>query len=324
MFLSSGGANGLTGGEAPARARRAVERVTGLHLTVEEEGPDSGETAERIGMLTEAFSERYDKAALLRGLLLGQIREDRLYQAAARFHLPDRIRRTVYLIECASQPGGDAERVVKSMFLSRTSDLFSQLDERRMVLIRAAQFSDTEESAERFAHTIVDMLNAEAMTAVRVGYDRPAERLTELAGALRHAAAALEIGRVFNAGETVMRYDRLGVGRLIHDLPEETCRLYLKEVFGTESPEGLDQETLEIINAFFENNLNISETARHLYVHRNTLVYRLEKLTAATGLDLRNFDGAMKLRLALMISDSLRARAGGDVQRNMQPKEGMK
>ena len=121
-----------------------------------------------------------------------------------------------------------------------------------------------------------------------------------------------------------MRYDRLGVGRLIHDLPEETCRLYLKEVFGTESPEGLDQETLEIINAFFENNLNISETARHLYVHRNTLVYRLEKLTAATGLDLRNFDGAMKLRLALMISDSLRARAGGDVQRNMQPKEGMK
>lgn len=314
----------MSGQDDLKRALGELNRVTGLHLTVEAGEADPVETAGMIGLLTEAFCDRYDKSALLRGLLLGRIREDRLYQAAARFHLPDRIRRTVYLIECASQPGGDAERVVKSMFLSRTSDLFSQLDERRMVLIRAAQFSDTEESAERFAHTIVDMLNAEAMTAVRVGYDRPAERLTELAGALRHAAAALEIGRVFNAGETVMRYDRLGVGRLIHDLPEETCRLYLKEVFGTESPEGLDQETLEIINAFFENNLNISETARHLYVHRNTLVYRLEKLTAATGLDLRNFDGAMKLRLALMISDSLRARAGGDVQRNMQPKEGMK
>ena len=289
-----------------------LNRVTGLSLRADEvPEEDAAEAAGRIASLVAAYRERYDKTAFVRRLLKGNIAEEDLYSYTSRFHIADGGRRRVYVIECDAQGRSDAARVIRSMYVTRSGDLFTETDDTKMALIKSEQERDTEESALSLAHTIVDMLNTEVMLRARVGFGMTAARLTELPEAYRQACLSLEIGSVFYGGENVLSYGGLGIGRLIHDLPEESCRLYLKEVFEGGGPEDLDEETVGIINAFFDNNLNISETARSLYVHRNTLVYRLEKLCAQTGLDLRVFDDALKLKLAMMISDRLEAEQSG-------------
>ena len=165
---------------------------------------------------------------------------------------------------------------------------------------------ETEDSLVSDAHTMVDMLSMEAMISARVGISQSAEVLGDLPEAFQNAVLSLRIGNMFYSSEPVLLYSRLGIGRLIHDLPEASCRMFMREVFGDISPDDFDEETTSIINAFFENNLNISETARQLYVHRNTLVYRLEKLHQLTGLDLRVFDEAMALKLAMMIAERIK------------------
>lgn len=180
------------------------------------------------------------------------------------------------------------------------------VDGTRIAMIRTIADKNASENMITEARTIVDMINTEVMVRVRVAYGRICQNLGELTEAFNEAVYALEIGRVFYSNVTCLDFSRLGIGRLIGQLPEEVCRLFLREVFGDGSPDDFDEETKQVINAFFENNLNISETARKLYLHRNTLVYRLEKLHQTTGLDLRRFDHAMELKLAMMVSDYLK------------------
>lgn len=303
-----------------------LRRLTGLSLLVPDEVEDPEEAAEKLRLLADAYREKYDKTNFLRNLLYGAIPEADLYVAASRFHIPGTGRRILFLLECQPGDSREAARIMKHLFLSSGGDQFAVLDEQHMVLIRdlggercaesrkkgrrssGASAEEAEEKYRTLAHTIVDMLNTEAMIRVRLGYSRPVDNLRELPDSFREAMLSLRIGKIFMANEVILSYEHLGVGRLIHDLPEETCRHFLKEVFRDGSPDDFDEETVTIINAFFENNLNISETARQLYVHRNTLVYRLEKLHQATGLDLRVFDDALELKIAMMISDSLKYR----------------
>lgn len=290
-----------------SEAVEELNRVTGLSLAAEEvPEEDAEETASKIALLTAAYRERYDRTAFMRRLLKGMVPDEDLHSYAARFHVAESLRRRVYVIEC-EEHGKDAARVIRSMFLTRAGDLFVEMDDHRMILMKTESDRDSSESAAALAYTIVDTLNTEVMIPARVGLGMPSGNLSLISEAYRQAVISLEIGRIFYGDEYVLFYDGLGIGRLIHDLPEDSCRLFLKEVFSSGSPDDLDEETIGIINAFFENNLNISETARSLYIHRNTLVYRLEKLCGQTGLDLRVFEDALKLKLAMMISDRLRA-----------------
>ena len=303
-----------------------LRRLTGLSLLVQDEVEDTDEAAEKLKLLADAYREKYDKTNFIRNLLHGAIAEADLYTAASRFHIPETGRRMLYVLECQPQDIKEASRIMKHLFLSSGGDQFAVLDDQHMILIRdlggerrpesrkrgrktaRTSAEEPEEKYRTLAHTIVDMLNTEAMIRVRVGYGGPVENIRELPDSYREAMLSLTIGKIFMTNEVVLCYGHLGIGRLIHDLPEETCRHFLKEVFKDGSPDDFDEETVSIINAFFENNLNISETARQLYVHRNTLVYRLEKLHQATGLDLRVFDEALELKIAMMISESLKYR----------------
>lgn len=285
-----------------------LKKVTGLSLAL---APDfegnKEEAAGKLAQLASAYRDRYDRAAFLRSLLGGTISGQELYTAASRFHISDGVKRVLYVIECPAGKTEIAERVVRQMFVSGSSDMFIVLENGRMVLIRSAGRKDSASERRQTAHTIVDMLNTEALVSAYVGYTNPVENLKELPSAFRSAELALAIGRIFSTDEYVFEYSRLGVGRLIYDLPEDTCRMFLRELFGSGDPIEFDQETASIINALFENNLNISEAARELYVHRNTLVYRIEKIRQATGIDLRSFDDAVSLKIAMMISKKLKS-----------------
>ncbi len=288
-----------------SRSLKELNRLTGLNLVLEGGNDDGGETLEKLSMLTAAYRDRYDRTNFVRNLLYGNVHSADIYAAASRFHIPESGRRVLYVIECPEGEAERAEHILKALFLRESGDLQAVLDEKRAVLIRQFRAKDTEEDKLSLAHMIVDMLNSEAMIKVRVGYGGEADSLKAMPDAFREAVLSLEIGRIFYSSETVLHYAGLGIGRLIYDLPEASSRLFLKELFGDGSPDDFDEETKSIINAFFDNNLNIAETARQLYVHRNTLVYRLEKLHQMTGLDLRVFDDAIAMKLAMMINSSL-------------------
>jgi carbohydrate diacid regulator len=171
-----------------------------------------------------------------------------------------------------------------------------------VILIKTLSKGQSYDEVHRIATTIVDMMNTEAMLNVRVAYGAIVDELKDLSKSYKEAKMALEVGKIFYAEKRVNAYNTLGIGRLIYQLPESLCRLFIDEIFGdNEVPDDLDEETLNTINKFFENNLNVSETSRQLFVHRNTLVYRIEKLEKSCGLDVRKFDDALTFKIAMMV-----------------------
>ena len=175
------------------------------------------------------------------------------------------------------------------------------MDEKNIILIKAVERDASPESLDLIANTIVDMMNSEAMLKVRVSYGTVVQELREVSKSYKEATMAMDVGRIFYAEKNVIAYSTLGIGRLIYQLPVNLCRIFIEEIFGGNQVYDLDEETLTTINKFFENNLNVSETSRQLFIHRNTLVYRIEKLQKATGLDIRTFEDAMTFKIAMMV-----------------------
>ena len=289
------------------RELKELNRLTGISFSIDEnENTDAEELSEKIKLLTEAFREKNSRTAYFKKLLVGQLEVSRIYEGASRLHLPAEGRMRIYVIETENVNDESALMVLRQIIAGRSMDHLVPVDGKRIAVIRSVKAAEGEAEALTHAHTIVDMLNAEAMVRARCAFGECVTDLAALPEAYREAVLALEVGRIFYMHETVMRSTKLGIGQLIYRLPEDVCRHFLKEVFRDRSPEELDEETRNTVDAFFDNNLNISETARQLFIHRNTLVYRLEKLKSATGLDVRTFEDAMTYRIASMAANYLK------------------
>ena len=204
-------------------------------------------------------------------------------------------------METYLEKDGIVTEVLKGMFSSQAGDYITAVDESNVILIKALNADSTYEDMAEVAETIVAMVNAEAMMNVRVSFGTVVQELKDVSKSYKEAKMALDVGKIFYAEKSVVAYSALGIGRLIYQLPVNLCKLFIDEIFGDNVPSELDDETLTTINKFFENNLNVSETSRQLFVHRNTLVYRIEKIQKSTGLDLRNFDDALTFKIALMV-----------------------
>jgi carbohydrate diacid regulator len=187
------------------------------------------------------------------------------------------------------------------MFSAQAGDYITAVDESSVILIKSLEQNATHEELMGIAETIVAMMNTEAMLNVRVSFGTVVQELKDVSKSYKEAKMALDVGKIFYAEKNVAAYSTLGIGRLIYQLPVNLCKMFIEEIFGDNVPSDLEDETLTTINKFFENNLNVSETSRQLFVHRNTLVYRIEKIQRSTGLDLRNFDDALTFKIALMV-----------------------
>ena len=191
--------------------------------------------------------------------------------------------------------------LLKGMFSPQMGDYITAVDENSVILIKSLKSDSSPEALAEVAETIVAMLNVEAMLNAKVAYGTVVQELKDVSKSYKEAKMALDVGKIFYEEKSIVAYDMLGIGRLIYQLPINLCRIFIDEIFRDELPGDLDDETLMTINKFFENNLNVSETARQLFVHRNTLVYRIEKIQKSTGLDLRNFEDALTFKIALMV-----------------------
>lgn len=271
----------------------------------------SGEQASTIGELAvcqvesllTAYTEKTDKNSFMQNLLLNRYSQVEAFNKAARLHITPTARRAVFLVETKQHKDENALATIRNIFSARTRDFITALDDSGIIVVRELQNTESYEELDGIACMLVDMLNTEAMTSAWVSYSNVADDIMELSDAYKEARTALEVGKIFYADKNVFGYNRLGIGRLIYQLPTQVCNMFVGEIFGEESLESIDDETLNIIRTFFENNLNLSETSRQLYVHRNTLVYRFEKLQKRFGLDIRTFEDALAFKLAMMVSD---------------------
>ncbi len=255
----------------------------------------------QIQNLLVAYKERFDKDNFIKNLLLDNLLLVDIYNRAKKLHIDINVRRVVFVVETQTENDTVALETVKGMFSAKSKDFITAVDEKNIILVKELKPGESYEDMEKVAKMLLDMLNTEAMATVHVAYGTIVNEVKEVSRSYKEAKMALDVGKIFYSDKNIVAYNNLGIGRLIYQLPVSLCRMFIKEIFDGKSPEDLDDETLVTINKFFENNLNVSETSRQLYIHRNTLVYRLGKLQKSTGLDLRVFEDAITFKIALMV-----------------------
>ena len=260
----------------------------------------------QIQNLLTAYKERFDKDNFIKNLLLDNLLLVDIYNRAKKLHIDTNIRRVVYIIETQHEKDSSSLEIVRSLFAGKAKDFITAVDEKHIIIVKEVKPNETFEEMEKLAKIIVDMLNTEVMTKVHVAFGTVVNELKEVSRSYKEAKMALDVGKIFYSEKNVVAYSNLGIGRLIYQLPLPLCRMFIKEIFDGRSPDEFDEETLSTINKFFENSLNVSETSRQLYIHRNTLVYRLDKLQKSTGLDLRVFEDAITFKIALMVVKYMR------------------
>ena len=256
----------------------------------------------QLQRLVAAYKEKYDVNSFLQNLLLDNLLLVDIYNRAKQLKIDTSARRIVFVIKTWKKKDESAVELVRSLYSSRNKHFVTEVDEDSIILIKNLEKDETFEEQETTASTLVDMLNTEVMTMASVAYGTIVEDIKEISSSYKEAKMALDVGKIFYPDKMVISYKSLGIGRLIYQLPVSLCDMFLEEVFGGHMPDEADEETLNIVNGFFENNLNISETARKLYLHRNTLTYRLEKIEKLTGLNVKNFEDAMTFKIALMVA----------------------
>ena len=255
----------------------------------------------QIQSLLVAYKERFDKDNFIKNLLLDNLLLVDIYNRAKKLHIETNTKRVVFIIETQHEKDGNALETVRNLFAAKTKDFVTAVDEKNIILVKEVKEGETYDDLEKTANMIMDMLNTEAMTQVHVAFGTIVNEIKEVSRSYKEAKMAMDVGKIFYSNKNVVAYSKLGLGRLIYQLPLPLCRMFIKEIFDGKSPDEFDDETLTTINKFFENSLNVSETSRQLYIHRNTLVYRLDKLQKSTGLDLRIFEDAITFKIALMV-----------------------
>ena len=260
----------------------------------------------QIENVIQAYKEKLDKNHFFQNLLLDNLLLVDIFNQAKKLNVDIEKRRVIFLIEPKNEGDNIVLETMKGLYATGTKDFVTSVDERHIILVKALENTDGYKELNHIAHSIVDTLNAEAMVSVRVAYGTIVEELKNVSKSYKEASMALDVGRIFYIEKNILAYNELGIGRLIHQLPIQLCEMFLKEVFDGRAVDRFDEETLSTVNQFFENNLNISETARQLYIHRNTLVYRLEKIQKTTGLDVRRFDDALTFKIALMVANHMK------------------
>lgn len=260
----------------------------------------------QIQNLIVAYKERFDKDSFIKNLLLDNLLLVDIYNRAKKLHIDADVRRVVMILELQQEKDHSSMESVKSFFGGKSKDFITAVDEKSVIVVREVKENENYEALTKSCKGLLDMLHSEGLTKCRIALGTIVHEIKDVSRSYKEAKMALDVGKIFYSERSIVAYSNLGIGRLIYQLPVPLCKMFIKEIFDGKSPDDLDEETLITINKFFENSLNVSETSRQLYIHRNTLVYRLDKLQKSTGLDLRVFEDAITFKIALMVVKYMR------------------
>lgn len=255
----------------------------------------------QIQNLLVAYKERFDKDNFIKNLLLDNLLLVDIYNRAKKLHIETEVKRVVFIVETNRDKDGNELEKIRGLFGGKSKDFVTAVDEKNIIVVKELAEKEKYEDLSKTAEVIINLFRGDPDNNVHVAYGTIINELKEVSRSYKEARMALDVGKIFFEEKDVIAYSQLGIGRLIYQLPIPLCKMFIKEIFDGRSPDDFDEEILVTINKFFENSLNVSETSRQLYIHRNTLVYRLDKLQKSTGLDLRVFEDAITFRIALMV-----------------------
>lgn len=255
----------------------------------------------QIQNLLIAYKERFDKDNFIKNLLLDNLLLVDIYNRAKKLHIEADVRRAVYIIETNREKDGNELERVRSLFGGKSKDFVTAVDEKNIIVVKELAENEGYDDLAKTAEVIWNLFTSDLTGQEHIAYGTIVGEIKEVSRSYKEARMALDVGKIFFEDKDIIAYSQLGIGRLIYQLPIPLCKMFIKEIFDGKSPDEFDEETLTTINKFFENSLNVSETSRQLYIHRNTLVYRLDKLQKSTGLDLRVFEDAITFKIALVV-----------------------
>ncbi len=251
--------------------------------------------------LLVAYKERFDKDNFIKNLLLDNLLLIDIYSRSKKLHIQTEVSRVVMILESSNNKDLNALELVRSFVGNNSKDFVTAVDENNVIVVKEVSDFETNKEIDKSAKGLIAQLQKDGLKNIRVSYGTVVHEIKEVSRSYKEAKMALDVGKIFFDERNVVAYSELGIGRLIYQLPIPLCKMFIREIFGGKSPDDFDEETLTTIYKFFENSLNVSETSRQLFIHRNTLVYRLDKLQKSTGLDLRVFEDAITFKIALMV-----------------------
>ena len=255
----------------------------------------------QIQNLLVAYKERFDKDNFIKNLLLDNLLLVDIYSRSKKLHIQTDVARAVMIVESGNGKDNNALELTRAHQGANSKDFVTAVDESNVIIVKELSDADTTKEIDKTAHVLEAFLQKEGIKDIRIAYGTVVQEIKEVSRSYKEAKMALDVGKIFFDDRAVMAYNELGIGRLIYQLPIPLCKMFIREIFGGKSPDEFDEETLNTIYKFFENSLNVSETSRQLFIHRNTLVYRLDKLQKSTGLDLRVFEDAITFKIGLMV-----------------------
>lgn len=255
----------------------------------------------QIQNLLVAYKERFDKDNFIKNLLLDNLLLIDIYNRAKKLHIDTEVRRVVFILETSYEKDSASLENVRMCMGNKARDFITAVDEKSIIVVKELAETDDYAEMESVAEMILSSLDSVHRENAHIAYGTIVGEIKEVSRSYKEARMALDVGKIFFDERDIFAYSSLGIGRLIYQLPMPLCKMFIREIFDGKSPDDFDEETLTTINKFFENSLNVSETSRQLYIHRNTLVYRLDKLQKSTGLDLRVFEDAITFKIALMV-----------------------
>ena len=256
----------------------------------------------QVQSLLVAYKERFDKDNFIKNLLLDNLLLVDIYNRAKKLHIDTEAKRVIFIIDTSHEKDSVALDNVRNLLGGKSRDFVTAVDEKNIIVVKELADKDGSRELEKMAKEMMEILRAESEDdKIHIAYGTVVNDIKEVSKSYKEAKLALDVGKIFFDEKDIVAYSTLGIGRLIYQLPIPLCKMFIKEIFEGKSPDEFDEETLTTINKFFENSLNVSETSRQLYIHRNTLVYRLDKLQKSTGLDLRVFEDAITFKIALMV-----------------------
>ena len=283
-----------------------LEYVLAVKGTGEEAHTIAKMAAFQIQSLIVAYKERFDKDNFIKNLLLDNLLLVDIYTRAKKLRMPIEQKRTVMLIQASNITDINMLELCKETIGSSAKEFITAVDEKEVIIIKDLADNERNPEIDRYALGVAAKLEKEGVKDVRISYGTCVREIKDVSRSYKEAKMALDVGKIFFEGKQVVAYSELGIGRLIYQLPIPLCKMFIKEIFGNKTPDDFDEETLITISKFFDNSLNVSATSRELFIHRNTLVYRLDKIQKMTGLDLRVFEDAITFRIALMVVEYMK------------------
>lgn len=285
-------------------ALRELQKLTDLPLQLT--ASDDFEAEElllKVQALSTAYKEAHNKESILRRWITNDISTADFFSFTERMHIDREDNRGIYLVQLKHDVTSEIITVLKNMIHDSASWIIPYHNNQLIIILRFPKRKKT--GLKEKAYEILTTFNTELMEHAMIAYGEMTTSLEQLPDAYQKAYMALQVGRIFYPDRTIFDYTEMGIGCLLYDVSEVSCREYIRVNLGpqflTEESPIFQSDILQTALCFLNNNLNIAETARQLHIHRNTLLYRLEQIQNETGMDIRRFEHAMSYKLCSMI-----------------------